>query len=244
MSEVTWEEVERYVASCVARSGSTNCIRDSYDQTNEISELATALAEASKKIGGAVKDSKNPHLGNRYADLKSVIEATRPHLAEVGLTIQQHPIEYTEQRVSILTILLHKSGQFTRSVMSMPVPEGRGVNVAQRIGMALSYLRRYAWSAITGIYQEDLDAEVWSGGDRASGSKPEPHNNQVAEAASLEAMIRPLQTIDDAGALEAYAKKSKPRLSKMSQAAKERFSSVYKRRMAELKEGDEQAQGE
>jgi len=61
------------------------------EQSEQINELATALAKAQGKITGALKDSANPFYKSRYADLASVWDACRAALSENGLAVVQFP---------------------------------------------------------------------------------------------------------------------------------------------------------
>ena len=47
------------------------------NQSETIGALAASLAKAQGSLNAALKDSKNPHLKNTYADLTSIWTATR-----------------------------------------------------------------------------------------------------------------------------------------------------------------------
>jgi hypothetical protein len=127
--------------------------------SESINELAAALAKAQGDISGAKKDSENPHFRSKYADLASVWDAIRAPFAANGLSVTQFPrLAQPEQSdmllIEVETCLMHTSGQFMRDTLRMPVgkPDAHGV------GSALTYARRYALSAITGVAPEDDDA--------------------------------------------------------------------------------------
>ena len=122
----------------------------------EIKELLSALSKAQGMIKGANANSLNPHFKSKYADLASVWDACREPLASNGLSIIQLPCEFSENKMYLKTILGHSSGQFIEQTMSSPVDKP----TPQGIGSVLSYMRRYALSAIVGIYQEDDDANL------------------------------------------------------------------------------------
>lgn len=120
--------------------------------TDSIAELAVALAKAQASIASAAKDKQNPHFRSSYADLASVWEACRGPLTANGLSVVQSPS--TEDRaVRIETILMHSSGQYIRSSLSIPLTKGD----AQAIGSAITYGRRYALSAMVGVAPDDDD---------------------------------------------------------------------------------------
>lgn len=142
-------------------------------RSNEIGQLAAALASAQGEMAGAKKDSTNPHFKSKYADLASVWEAARGPLAKNGLSVTQ-----TIEADRLVTTLMHKSGEFIDS--SAPIVQDRpGI---QAYGAALSYMRRYSLAAILGIYQEDDDAQ--------SATVAKPVNRIVADAPPKE-LIQP-----------------------------------------------------
>lgn len=128
-------------------------------QTSEqINELATALAKAQGSMGGALKDSANPFFKSRYADLESVWNACRKALADNGLSVVQSA-SAVEGGVAVTTMLLHSSGQWMRDTLPLH-PKDLS---PQGIGSAITYGRRYALAAMAGVYQTDDDAEAAHG---------------------------------------------------------------------------------
>jgi len=90
----------------------------------------------------------------KYADLGAVIEAAKPILKDNGLAVSQL-VEGESGQVGITTILIHQSGEFISSTVSIPV---EGKNLAQESGKAITYLRRYGLASILGMYaDEDTD---------------------------------------------------------------------------------------
>jgi hypothetical protein len=124
-------------------------------RSENINELAAALAKAQGQMSPAKKDTKGVH-NSKYADLASCWEAIRKPFADNGLAIMQAPIPTEGTFVSIETILVHSSGQWQSSILTMvPVK-----NDPQGIGSCLTYARRYALSAMTGVCPEDDDGET------------------------------------------------------------------------------------
>ena len=58
------------------------------DTSEQINEIAGALAKAQSAMGHAVKDRTNPHMRNKYATLAAVIDAARA----MGMTERQVPL--------------------------------------------------------------------------------------------------------------------------------------------------------
>lgn len=137
-------------------------------KSDQINELASALAIAQSHITSANKDSK-AH-AYKYADLGSVIEAVKPALNANGLSFTQLIEQSEHGTVTVTTLLLHSSGQYIGSTGSTGIPEMKGCNEAQRAGAAQSYLKRYQLQAITGLPTEDNDAS--SEGFNKSAPKP------------------------------------------------------------------------
>jgi hypothetical protein len=139
-----------------------------------IGQLATALALAQGEIEGAKKDANNPFFHSKYADLASVWDACRTALSKNGLAVVQIPGMSDDGRVTVKTILMHKSGESIDGVLSVkPIyidKDGKEVvcNDPQGIGSAITYARRYALAAFVGVAPEDDD------GNKASGRTPLP----------------------------------------------------------------------
>jgi hypothetical protein len=128
------------------------------EHSEQINELATALAKAQGTMTGALKDSANPFFKSRYADLESVWTACRKALTENGLAVVQSATA-AEGGVAVTTMLLHSSGQWMRDTLPLHPKD----TSPQGIGSAITYGRRYALAAMAGVYQTDDDAEAAHG---------------------------------------------------------------------------------
>ena len=96
------------------------------EKSEQIDQLAAALANAQGKIRGASKDSSNPFYRSKYADLESCWDAIRDAFTENGLAVAQ-PVSLTDGAVTVTTILLHTSGQWMSERMTMtPMRQGKG----------------------------------------------------------------------------------------------------------------------
>lgn len=150
------------------------CLRTSED----ISELAAALAAAQPEIEGAEKNAANPHLRSKYANLTAVMAACRPALAKHGLCLVQG-VSTADGGVTVTTRLLHKSGQWIESSITMPVNK----NDAQGVGSAITYGRRYGVSAMVGVTpDEDDDGEAAKKAPPAARPQPQPQQRQQSTA--------------------------------------------------------------
>lgn len=151
------------------------------EKSAQINELAAALAKAQSEMPPVPMNGFNPFFGSQYADLGSVIETSGPILAQNGLSISQLP-SWGQGTVGVSTMLMHDSGQWVQNEVLLPLSEfvldddgkQKRLNVAQEAGKIITYLRRYAWSAVLGLYaDEDTDGEgaprQGGGGRRPSG---------------------------------------------------------------------------
>lgn len=134
------------------------------NSSEQINEIAGALAKAQAQMGAAKKDSDNPFFKSKYADLASVVDAIRGPFAENNLSYVQLPIVSEGNRVMVETVLMHATGQWISSVVDVPVSKAD----AQGYGSAITYARRYGLQAIAGVAAEDDD------GNAAAKAKPRP----------------------------------------------------------------------
>jgi hypothetical protein len=137
------------------------------EQSEQIGELAKALAAAQGKITGALKDSSNPFFKSRYADLASVWDACRGPLSENGLAVVQLT-ESDDAGVYVSTTLAHSSGQWMRSRLRLSPKD----STPQGMGSAITYGRRYALAAIVGVAQVDDDGNAASGREKSDYADP------------------------------------------------------------------------
>lgn len=131
------------------------------EKSESIPKLATDLCNAQSMLKPAPFDARNPHFNSRYATLTSVMEAVRPALAAHNLSVvQATAIENEPQlRVSVETWLIHASGEWLKSTISLKPLQ----DTPQAVGSCLSYCRRYGISALLGVTSgEDDDANAAS----------------------------------------------------------------------------------
>jgi hypothetical protein len=126
--------------------------------SESISKISAALVTAQKAITFASKDATNPHFRNKYADLPAVIEAIKPALNEAGVMFMQTPSPSEPGTLALTTRLVHESGEWIEDTATLPLPK----NDPQGYGSAMTYARRYALAAITGLYQDDDDGNAAS----------------------------------------------------------------------------------
>ena len=137
------------------------------NHSEQLNELATALAKAQGSIKSAVKGKENPFFKSQYADLPAVMEACRKALSDNGLALSQ-VTEFDGADCWLETMLIHSSGQWLRG--RYPVRPVK--NDPQGLGSAQTYARRYALMAMVGVVaeNEDDDANAASGHPKTNGN--------------------------------------------------------------------------
>ena len=156
------------------------------NKSESIKELATALSKAQGELENASKTSANPFFKSKYADLAEVINTAKPVLAANGLSIIQMPGgDAALGIVSVETMLCHSSGEWVSNVAIAPLNEkisnGKPVPPdAQSVGSAISYLRRYSYTAFLGMAQEDDDGNAASQGNTPRTAKDAPGQKKAA----------------------------------------------------------------
>lgn len=126
--------------------------------SESLSNLATALSKAQGEAKDIVKGKQG--YGYKYATLESILSMLRPILSSNGLSvIQSNGNE--GNLITVTTRLMHSSGEWLEDSGGVEFQLLKGMNNAQSVGSAISYLRRYQISAFMNITSdEDVDGEV------------------------------------------------------------------------------------
>ena len=150
------------------------------NRSETITKLAAAMAKAQPKVAVAEKNSVNPHLKNKYANLGAVWDAVAVVLEENDLSVIQMPAPSDDGKLHLETVLMHGSGEWISSIMVMPLSK----QDPQGYGSALTYARRYALAALMGVTQDDDDGAR----SIANEIKSEAHEAcyKIAECQTLE----------------------------------------------------------
>lgn len=148
--------------------------------------LAQALVKAQATFHAAKKDSLNPHFKSNYADLSSVIDAIKGAFAANNLAFLQ-PVTWDQGVYFIETVILHASGEsMSLGKIRVPLSDTDSQN-AQKLGSAITYMRRYHLSSAVGVSQEDDD------GNAASARPPAPAPTPRAQSAGPDVPPSPNQ---------------------------------------------------
>ena len=199
--------------------------------SDSIAKLAEALSAAQgefpavpKEQEGKVEftraDKTTGSYKYRYADLSSIQAQIQPILTKYGLAITQMP-EVTENGKDVLTTrLMHLSGEWIEGTMRLFLTK----ETSQIHGSAITYARRYAYSAVLQIpleddddgargqaYGTDSNAAVSQSRGRASGKPdttpvqtPRPENPTSTAQTKDDPNQKLVKALNEAGATKAF----------------------------------------
>lgn len=126
--------------------------------SESVEKFMPAFIKARASMGAVIKDSANPHLKSKYADLGAVTDVVEPALLSQDITIVQVPFS-KDGRTGVVTTLWHKSGEWMRCVLGLtPVKVD-----PQADGSAITYARRYSLMVLCNVIPEDDDGNAASG---------------------------------------------------------------------------------
>jgi hypothetical protein len=145
-------------------------------QSDQINELATALAKAQGAMQNATMNRTNPHFKSKYADLSSVLDAIRTPLSAAGLSVVQ-TMELTERGMMLRTTLMHNSGQYIETEYPLPPATAK----PHEMGSALTYARRYSLAAlICNSADEDDDGNIAMTSKPTNGAHANGANTKIS----------------------------------------------------------------
>ncbi len=126
--------------------------------SEQINEIAAALAAAQGEMKNPLKDSDNPFFKSKYADLAANIDAAKPALAKHGIACVQNAYN-VDGAIAVTTRLIHASGQWIETDALMATPKD---TAPQSVGTCVSYMRRYQFGPAVGLAGEDDDGNASS----------------------------------------------------------------------------------
>lgn len=160
-------------------------------QSEQINEIAAALAKAQGQIKNPtknctvkVKTKAGYEYEFKYADLSAVTEAIKKPLSDNGIAYTQY-VEEVESRFRLVTVLLHSSNQWLKSIYPLFV----GEQGSQAFGSAQTYMKRYALCSMLGVSADtDDDANAAEGNQAqvSNGKRQNPHVNRPEDFAEHE----------------------------------------------------------
>lgn len=130
------------------------------DANGAAGSLAAALADLQTQLPHVAKDATNPHFKSRYATLDAISAALLPLLGKLGLSFSAKPTLH--DGAFVLAYVLRHAPSGESDAGWYPLPTGN----PQQIGSAITYARRYALCAVTGLAPDDDD----DGNEASSGA--------------------------------------------------------------------------
>lgn len=189
-------------------------------QSEQIDKLAEALAAAQGQI-------KNPQCNQKvtvvtrsggqyefgYADFAAVIDAVKKPLSDNGIGYIQY-VEQIEDKFRLITQLMHSSGQWVSAInpLFLTPQKDRDGNAlppsSQDFGSAVTYMKRYALAAMTGVAADaDDDANIADGNQATPQLKPaiKPPNATAAALVEIASGAITPVNVTGTGGGDAYA---------------------------------------
>lgn len=129
------------------------------DEKKQHVNLFTALSRAQSQFKEIPKKAQG--YGYKYAPLEEIWAVIRAPLTENGLCVIQKIItDKSDGKNYLITILAHgPSGESESSEICIPSAQSKKMNEIQALGASITYIRRYALSALLSLTtEEDTDA--------------------------------------------------------------------------------------
>jgi hypothetical protein len=161
--------------------------------SEQINELAKALAAAQGEMKNATLNKVNPHFKSKYADLAMIRDTVTPALSKHGIAVVQGT-DTEENTIVVFTRLIHSSGQWIES--RFPIPYDK----PQTMGSGITYGRRYTLSAVANIAADEDDDGNASNDKAVEKPKQYDHNPLVRKA--CDEMVKAIRRIEQVGNLE------------------------------------------
>jgi hypothetical protein len=166
--------------------------------SESIKEIACALSKAQGSMMGAKKGAANPFFKSKYSDLGMVIEAISQPFFENGLSFVQCP-GFEENRITVTTRLMHDSGEWIESTLSLPPTKPD----AQGVGSAVTYGKRYGLQAMAGVPSVDDDGQM------AVKHKVTKASLTAIETNAIDALFKLSESNDESGVHQTWDELSK-----------------------------------
>ena len=203
--------------------------------TASFAKLAAALCRAQSKFEPlqATRTANAGSYSYTYANLADTLAAALPALTAEGLALIQAPSVSDGRTVTVTTVLVHTSGEYLKQRLSM-IAEAA---TPTKIGIAITYARRYSLLALFGLSPEDADTEPEQGRpkqqQRTARSAPPPPEPDDELAAELDAIMVAIGAATSPAELARVAK----RIQRLPEDARSQFAEPYKARQQALRAG-------
>lgn len=186
-------------------------------QSESISKLLSGLMDVQREIPTMPKNAKA--YGYKYTDLDTITSVIKPILARHDISYMQS-VGMNEQGQNILTTrIFNRDGEYIEDSTILPIIQGTKNNSAQTLGMAITYMRRYALCAMFGITSdEDVDANTFNAPQPQQTQAPQnvqnvanAMNGTVTETRNIGVEIKNLLDSVDANGMAIFTENDKER---------------------------------
>lgn len=143
-------------------------------QSESISELMAAMIDMQSELPSFPKN-QNAYV-YKYTDLDLILSTIRPILYRHGLGLLQS-VSNNAGGDWVLTTRIFTKNAYIEDTCKLPVinDDKTRTNVAQRLGMSVTYMRRYMICAMLGITSdEDVDSNVFNCKQLQNTTAPQP----------------------------------------------------------------------
>jgi hypothetical protein len=129
------------------------------------------------------------------------------------------------QGISVTTILMHESGEYIESMLSLPQEANSRMSAAQQAGAVITYARRYALAACLGIAQQDDDAPKPTESHQEE-AKPKPVNrspqqkNAETQTQFAEQACKEIHAMTKIGQIHLWTTKNEKKLESLAASSK------------------------
>ena len=151
-------------------------------------------------IKDVIRNKDNPYFKSKYSTLDSVLRDARKIYATNGLDITQSTVFYNNQ-VLLVSQITHLSGEFIRSTTPIVIDEGKGNSPAQKMGAAMTFLKRKILLGMMCIAETDEIIEeepiIEDAGD-------DDDNINIALQERIEKALEDLAVVNNADDLKAW----------------------------------------
>jgi len=121
--------------------------------------LRQKLLEVQKEVGAIKKDKDNPFFKSKYFDINSLLDTVKPVLNNYSIILLQPLITDENGKAAVKTLLMDADGE-AKVEYHVPLPETPD---AQKMGSAITYIRRYSLQSLLALEAEDDDGAMASG---------------------------------------------------------------------------------
>jgi ERF superfamily protein len=208
-------------------------------QSQTIAKLAEALAKAQGEFEKVEKSAENPFFSKAnkkasYADMASVIAATRQALSKHGISVIQSPrstLTEGQRCVVVATMLIHSSGEWIADELAVPIEKGF---TAQSVGSAVTYARRYALQSFLCVAGEDDDGNAATGNKVKTEEDEKQYVKEYEQKTQEQTCIAPYQQKAVEDAMKATGKTEEDLRTYLELAGYKRLEHVLKEHFNDL----------